>query len=239
MTRVIPKEKLAGFQRWQIGSFDQPGVSAPSTATPATNPETSLPAAQPADSSAGTLEIPFPTADELARINEEARIEGYQAGHAEGFAAGEAKASAQSADQLAVLSALVGNLQVSLAHLDQEIAEQLLDLGLEVAAQIVRSSLSVNREMLLPTIREAIAELPFHHGTVTLHLNPDDAASLKDILKEQLAHIGAHIVADASLASGGCQIKAGSCEIDASIETRWRKTLEAIGAKPREWLNQT
>lgn len=233
MSPVIPKERLAGYQRWQAGSFDKP---APAAEHPTTLLDDGH-AAQPGAESVSTtvMDIPFPTADDLARINDEARAEGYRAGYEEGRAAGEAEFTTRTDEQVSQLSALVGNLHVSLAHLDQQIADQLLDLGLEVAAQVLRGSISVNRELLLPTIREAIAELPFHHGTISLHMNPVDAEMLQGIVKDQLAHTGAHIVADSSLSPGGCLIRAGNSEIDGSIEMRWRRVLEAIGAKANEW----
>jgi flagellar assembly protein FliH len=29
---------------------------------------------------------------------------------------------------------------------------------------------------------------------------------------------------------------AGASEVDATIETRWKRVLEAIGTEPQEWL---
>lgn len=236
MSGVIPKEKLAGYQRWQIGSFDKPAVA---PARPASEPAPPTPASQPAEPEEAietVASIPFPTADDLARINEEARSEGYQRGYEEGRAAGEAELQAKMDEQVAHLTNLIGNLQTSLTQLDQHVADQLLDLSLEVAAQILRTSLKIDRELLLPLIREAINELPLHHGTISLYLNPADATALTPLLKEQLTHTGAHIVADSNIAEGGCVIKAGSSEIDASMGVRWRRVLEAIGIKAKEWL---
>ena len=71
------------------------------------------------------------------------------------------------------------------------------------------------------------------------NLKAEDAAvmlNLTPLLKEQLTHTGAHIVADSNIAEGGCVIKAGSSEIDASMGVRWRRVLEAIGIKAKEWL---
>jgi flagellar assembly protein FliH len=237
MAGFIPKERLAGYQRWQVASFDQPASQA--------SPETSTPTfARPIDESKSNtgetiVEMPFPTADALEKINEEARTEGYRVGYEEGRAAIESELAKTTDEQIQQLCAIVGNLHVSIAHLDQNIADQLLDLGLEIAAQVLRGSLSVQRELLLPMIREAIAELPFHHGAISLHLNPEDASALRTLLSEQLAHTGAHIVPDSNISAGGCQITAGNCGIDASIETRWKRVVEAIGVNSREWLNQT
>lgn len=237
MSGFIPKERLAGYQRWQVASFDQP-VAEPSAES--NTSASARPIDEPMASVGETIvEMPFPTADALEKINEEARNEGYRVGYEEGRAAIESELAKTTEEQIQQLSTIVGNLHVSLAHLDQNIADQLLDLGLEIAAQVLRGSLSVQREMLLPMIREAIAELPFHHGSISLHLNPEDANTLRAALNEQLAHSGAHIVPDSSISAGGCQITAGNCGIDASIETRWKRVIEAIGVNPPEWLNPT
>lgn len=242
MSRVIPKEQLAGYQRWQAGSFDKPAQAGGEPAR-AGSPPPAQEAANLATAAeqAGEMvvDIPFPTAEDLARINEEARNEGYQRGYDEGLAAAEAECSARTGEQITHLTTLIGNLQASLTQLDQEIADQLLDLSLEVASQMLRSSLKVRRELLLPTIREALAELPLHHGAISLHLNPADAEILLPQLKEQLAHTTAHIVSDNKIAEGGCLVKAGSSEIDASIEVRWRRVLETMGLKTKEWLSNT
>lgn len=240
MSRIIPKEQLAGYQRWQIGSFDKPatpGTSQAEASQASRGPEGSQDS--PTNDGGMVLEIPFPTADDLARINDAARTEGYQAGYEEGLAAGEAEFNTRTAEQTAQLSTIIGNLQVSLAHLDQEISNQLLDLAIEIASQVLRGALNVQREHLLPTIREALAELPLHHSSISLHLNPADAEALSALLKDQLAHTGAHIVPDIGISEGGCQVKAGSSEIDATIETRWRRVLEAIGIEATQWLPKT
>jgi flagellar assembly protein FliH len=234
---IIPKENVAGFQRWKANSFDQPAKPQTPESDAATPPAVGSPPATE-EQEETVVEMPFPTADELSRINEEARTEGYRAGYDEGRAEGEAEMARQTTERIDQLSTLVGNLHVSLAHLDQEIGDQLLDLALEVAAQVLRGSLSVDRERLMSTIREALTELPFHHGNISLHLNPDDADALREILKDQLAHTNSHIVSDSTISAGGCYIKAGNSEIDATIETRWRRVLETIGVKAGEWTKQ-
>ena len=168
---------------------------------------------------------------------ETARGEGYQARFEEGRQAGEATLSNTITSELERFSTLIGNLQVSLAHMDQTIAEQVLDLALEVASQVIRSTIAVRNEALLPVIREAIAALPLHHSHVLLHLNPLDASVVREQIGDQLAQTGTQIIDDTEIATGGCLIKAGTSEIDATIETRWKRVLDAIGSEPREWLS--
>lgn len=230
MAGYIPKEDLAAYQRWHANSFDQKAPSAASA-------ESSHTLSPEASGSELVTTMGLPTADDIERINEAARSEGYQAGFAEGMQIAESTRDAAIGEEIARLAALIGNLQVSLAHMDQAIADQLLDLALEVASQVIRGAVSTRNESLLPIIREAISALPLHHSQIMLHLNPADARLVREEAGEQLKQTGVQIIDDSSITIGGCILKAGASEIDATIETRWKRVLEAIGTEPREWLN--
>ena len=131
---------------------------------------------------------------------------------------------------------LKGKPQVALAHIMVPAERQVLDLALEVASQVIRGTVATRSEALLPVIREAISALPLHHTHVLLHLNPADASVVREQIGEQLTLTGTQIIDDAAISQGGCLLKAGTSEIDATIETRWKRVLEAIGSEPREWL---
>lgn len=226
MSEIIPKEKLGGFQRWQAGSFDQP-KSSPVTAS---KPEQIV---QPSESA-----TPFnlPTADDIERIHEEARNAGYQDGFNEGRQAAEQAFSAATKAEVERFCKLADGLHKALDELDQNVADQLLLLATEIASQVVRSTISLKSDLLLPIIREAITALPLHHTHLNLRLNPTDAAAVRPLLGEQLAQSGAQIIEDSEISPGGCQVRAGTSEVDATIETRWKRVLEAIGAEPQAWL---
>lgn len=229
---IIPKEQLTNVRRWQINAFDKPAT------TPAKAPAVEPPAAEPAAPKAP--EIEQPTAESIAKIEEEARSNGhqtgYQAGYEEGLRAAEQAIREASEAQQQRLLTLAGNLQAALADIDQSVADQLLELATEIAARIVCGALSVKAEILLPVIREAIATMPMHHGHVTLRLNPEDAAAIRAHHGEQFAQSGIQIVEDGEVSPGGCIVRAGTSEVDASIETRWKRVLDAIGVAPRQWL---
>lgn len=230
MAGFIPKEELPTYQRWQVGSFDtqpSPANVAPPVLADRDKEESS------------TVQFHLPTAEEIERLHEDARAEGFKTGYAEGQAAAAEAAEAARSDEAARFFMLMKNLSDSLTGMDQQIAEQVLDLALEVSRQVIRSTIETQRETLLPVIREAIAALPLHHAHVSLHLNPADAALVKGNIGEQLAQAGTQIFEDPTISSGGCKLVAGASEIDASIETRWKRVLEAIGATPTEWLRSS
>ena len=230
MSGIIPKESLGGFQRWQVGDFNPRPTTAPGAAPMVTETQDN------ADSGFVVNDVALPTAEDIEQIHEQARAEGYQAGYAEGQQTARDEAAALIADTGTRMAEMIGHLQVALAHMDQNIAEQVLDLALEVSAQIVRGSISVKRDSLLPVIREALAALPLHHGHVALHLNPVDAEAVREQMGDQLAQTGTQIIPDATITAGGCTLRAGASEVDATVETRWKRVIEAIGVEPKDWL---
>lgn len=233
MSSIIPKEQLAQYQRWQFDSFDG---NSPSQPAPPPPPAQALPGDDSlAPAEPGEAAFHLPTAEEIEQLHEQARQEGYQAGFEEGRQAAEAAAAPLREAEMARLSALVDSLGNALKAMDQEVAEQLLDLSLEVASQVIRSTVKIRRELLLPVIREALQALPLHHGSIAVHLNPDDAAALQDALGEMASHNNLTIRPDSSLATGSCLVKAGHSEVDATLETRWKRVLEAIGVDPEAW----
>jgi flagellar assembly protein FliH len=232
MSEIIPKEKQASFQRWQLSSFDQPKPAPAPPHTPQIASETSI--EQPVEA---MPQFNLPTAEDIERIHEEARHTGYQDGYEEGRQTAEQASQEATRAKAERFCKLTDGLQKALDELDQHVAEQLLALATEIATQVIRSSISVKTDLLLPIIREAITALPLHHAHLSLRLNPQDAALIRPLLGEQMAQSGAQIIEDSEISPGGCQVRAGSSEVDATIETRWKRVLEAIGTEPQAWLN--
>lgn len=233
MSGIIPKEEGGTFQRWQIDSFDTPGTAfrrAPAAPAPAP-----VKTPTPAPKIETPPPIPLPTAEEIERIHEEARDAGYREGYEAGQRAGEEAGQAAAKTQAEEFQRLYENFRQALSVMDQEVAEQLLALSIEIASQVVRGAIAVKQDLLQPIVREAIAALPIHHTHLSLRLNPSDAAKIRPLIGEQLAQSGAQIVEDPEITPGGCLVRAGTSEVDATIETRWKRVLEAIGTNPQEW----
>jgi len=238
MAGVIPKNKLGGYQRWSIGSLDAKPVPHGRPSIDTSQASATAPSAPP-----GQIETPaavqgLMTAEEIERIHDEARTNGYSLGYREGLEAGQQAAATAATEATAQFAELVGNLQVSLAHIDQHVAEQVLGVALEVATQVLRGAINTRPELLLPVIREALSALPLHHAHVVVRMNPADSPLIRQQIGEQLSQTGVQIVDDPEISPGGCQLLAGASEVDATIETRWRRVLESIGIAPLEWMNR-
>lgn len=202
---VIPKENLTAWQRWELGSFDQKKGSASGTQKPA----------------AGNL----PTANDVERIHRDAHKQGFDAGYEEG--------TARARMEALRLHTLVEQLDAALGEFDQQVAEELLGLSLEVARQVVRQTIAARPAAILDVVREALTQLPHQHAAIYLH--PEDASLVRSYLGDQLTHLGHRIFEEASLARGGLRMEAGGSHLDAGVETRWKRVIEGMGASG-DWI---
>ncbi len=234
MTGYIPKEKLTAYQRWELAAFDEEAAAPPKAVeTPAAEP--APPAAAPAPAAPPAADavpeeppIALPTAEDIERIHEEAHKQGYEAGYAEGIA--DAHAAAEQMENL------LDGVKQAVQGVDQHVADQLLATSVEIANQVLRQSLQIKPDLLLPIVREAIAALHYNTGHPALFVHPLDAALIRANMGEQLAHNNWRILEDSSLTRGGCRIELGASEVDSTLETRWKRVIESIGVT-QDWLD--
>ena len=221
MTGFVPKESITAYQRWEVAAFDEAERAAARAAKQA-------PAPTSAPDKPQEMQVALPTASEIERMHIEAHEQGYAAGYAEGIA----KAHAS----VATIDTMMTRLQQALKELDQQVADQLLATAVEIASQMLRQSLRIKPELLLPVVREAVAALQSHSGHPALFAHPDDAELIRTHLGDQLSHNNWRIIEDSTLTVGGCRVELGSSEVDATMETRWRRVIEAIGIS-QDWLS--
>ena len=224
MTGFTPKEKLTAYQRWEVAAFDEAEQAARTAARQAApSPVEEIP-----QDEVDQPPLVLPTADDIEQMHLEAHQQGYAAGQEEALALGRASA--------ARIDAVMGTLQQALADLDQQVADRLLATAVEIAGQMVRQSLHIKPELLLPVVREAISVLHTASGHPALFVNPDDAALIRTHLGEQLAHNNWRIIEDSLITAGGCRVELAASEVDATYETRWRRVIESMGIT-LEWLS--
>jgi flagellar assembly protein FliH len=79
-----------------------------------------------------------------------------------------------------------------------------------------------------------LEQLPLLHASI--HLNPEDASLARLRAGDQFAHAGHRIHEDTKLLRGDVIIEAGGSHLDASLETRWRRVMEALGQQT-PWID--
>lgn len=171
------------------------------------------------------------TARELEEIHNQARQEGFEQGLNEGRDAGRE----EFAQRLRLLDTAMQRLARPFEELDESVEQQLAQLAMLVARQLVRRELKTDPAQVIGVVREALAALPVAARDVRLAVNPEDAEMVRDALS---LHDGEHairIVEDPVQSRGGCRVLTETSQIDATVESR----LNAVIANTLGGLRNT
>jgi len=166
--------------------------------------------------------VKLPTADQIQRIQQQAYQEGFAAGMKDGRAESQAIAHRLQTMMLA--------LNRSMGQFEEVMAQEIMDLALDIARQMVRSALEAEPALVLAVVREAIESLPQINQNPMLALHPQDAQLVREMLAQDYQGDAWRIVEDPQMERGGCRVETASSEIDANMEDRWKRIVNSLGS---------
>jgi flagellar assembly protein FliH len=179
--------------------------------------------------------ITLPTIEQISGIQDQARQEGYNAGHAEGLAKGYAEGQQKAALEATCLGNLADAFTTEVGQADETISQQVLDLSVDLARALLKSALEIRPELVIPIVKEAVRYLPALHQPALLFLNPDDAVLVRARIGDELEKTGWRLTDDTQLGRGSCRVETANNQIDATLPTRWQRLAAALG-KDSDWL---
>jgi flagellar assembly protein FliH len=215
----IPKEKQTAYERWELSSLADP-------ADPMQKPERRV----RENDHAAVARISEMT-DE---IRKEAYSKGYTKGMQDGFAVGLDKGREFAEAEREKLRTLTVSFDQALEHADEQIADDVLALALDVAKAMLKSKISVDETVILPVVKDAIHYLPHIEKPARIIVHPDDAGILRTHLADELASDAWVIQEELSIERGGCLVETGANKIDATNNVRWKRITEAF-SKHVDW----
>lgn len=246
--KFIPVETLTDYQRWQFTGIE--AAEDLELADQEFLQEEPEPIAEPEVAVEPVVEGPTP--EDIGRIYHDAHREGYEAGlvegletghaegfeagHLEGYEAGQKKGHEEAVAAAKPLSALFDSFSRSVEEVRQEIVMDAASLALEIARQVLRTALKANPALLIPIVKEAMESMPQGSQHPHIHLHPEDAMLVRELLKEDLSHGGWRVVEDHRIERGGCKIETASAELDATLPGRWRRVSQAL-QQDSSWLD--
>ena len=225
--------RSAAWRRWQMLSFDEP---APVEVEPEPEPD---PGPDPAVVMAQLRAQAIAEGHEegLARGHaagmEAGQQAGYEAGLAAGREAGHAEGLAQGREQGAAeahrLHTLIEACAVSIGALEEKMGQSLLTLALDIAQQVVRTTLAEQPETVVNAVRDVLHINPTAGGQMRLWANPEDIELIRLHLADELKEGHWRVLADESILRGGCRAETPFGDIDATLQTRWRRVAASLG----------
>ncbi|MEJ0039059.1 MAG: flagellar assembly protein FliH [Gammaproteobacteria bacterium] len=168
------------------------------------------------------------------RVSEKEKVETERAQFAKGYEDGLAAARREIEGQLAKLrsrmaqlDAIMGSLARPFEELDAEVEQQLTLLALTVGKQMVRRELRTDPAQVIGVIRECVGRLPAAARDVRVHLHPEDAAVVRELLATPGTDRAWNIVEDPALTRGGCIVRTDVSQIDARLDSRLNAVVAA------------
>lgn len=231
-SRFIPSEEIADVTRWKFGAVDGSDLL---KAVALPEPEV-------------IEQVPEPlTETEQQALTQQACDEAHAQGYSLGYAQGEAQTALewqrrldeyiaqQGLEAAQRLQAVLQNFEAGVTVLQQQMAQQVLDLACDIARQVVRQDLAVNPSPLLAVVREAVSMVVAEGRPATVRLNPADLQALGEPEREVLGVPALQWVADAEVPAGGCLVGSAGTVVDASLDKRWRRAVAALG-RESPWI---
>lgn len=206
------KGRLSAYQRWEMPSFD------------------AVTSAQ--DSEALALAATNRVA--LESLKQKAHKDGFNKGYEEGHQAGHHAGLEDMQQQLNNFVNVAEHFNQSVKRVEHQVAQDVLDLALDLAKAMLKSALLINPALIIPIVEEAIASLPSVQQPAQMFLNPRDAGLVSHQIGAQLVDAGWVVVADPHLNPGDCRVETLNNQINANIATRWQVLIDALG-RDNEW----
>ncbi len=234
--RFIPREELNNFSTWQLGSFgDDPARKPQAAPTPEAlkrEAELARKAAEEAAQQAARRVV-----EERQEQLRQARDGGYQDGYRDGLAALEAFKQSHATQTSAQVSAVIQQMQARLDLVEQDLAQRVAGIALEVARQVVRSELAQNPQHVVAVTHEALSVLLVSARHIVVRLNPNDLSLVTQGCVDALAARGARLMADSEIEAGGCVVESDIGTVDAQVSSRWQQAAAALGLST-DWVQE-
>jgi flagellar assembly protein FliH len=212
---AVPKEQQTAYERWEMSSFTE------------------------ADRSVGSSKLKkkesVANSAAVAQIFDGVRKEAYAKGMQEGFAVGMAKARETSREDKQKFLNLTTAFSKALEKSDEQIADDVLSLALDIAKSMLKVKLNIDPATVLPVVMDAIHYLPYVQKPARILVHHEDAQILREYLADEISSQHWQIQEDSNIERGGCLVETGANQIDATNEVRWKRISEAL-AQSNHWL---
>ena len=155
----------------------------------------------------------------------------------EGLAEGRFRAESEARErerQLGLAAAqrwkgLLDGLVQGMHEIEAAAADRLLDLTTLLATTIACREISLSQDRITPVLEQALMLISSACGQLEVTAHPSDCAAIETWLRPQCGEARLTIRADAAVAPGGCLLRADDTLLDATLQTRIRRTLAAVG----------
>lgn len=174
-------------------------------------------------------------AEALHKGAEGVQREAWQAGFEQGERAGEKLGQQKVEPVLQSFHDLMNSIGLERANVIQSSEKELIKIAFMIATQLLKTTLELQPEVITEVVTSALARIP-ERQQVSVCINPEDKAVIDRWMSlghsfnwppEQI-----EFVADASIARGGCLIKAEQGDIDSALDRQLEVVRQSLWPHP-------
>ncbi len=158
--------------------------------------------------------------EEADQIKESAAKEGYKAGLEE------------AKNDIANLREAIANFVSSKKEVFEYIAPDILEISIDIAKKIIKKEIEQDPEAIIGMILEIMESFSKEETKITVKVNPMQADLVREELPKAISEKGTEakisVIADDSIAAGGCIFQTSNGIIDAGLETQIEILKEAL-----------
>ena len=155
----------------------------------------------------------LPTAEEIQNVYKQSYDEGFNKGYEDGKKSSQGKVEEYNA----LFSNIINILDEPLSRISEQVIDNIKELSLVIAGQIIRRELTVDPNNIVATIQRSIDLLNNVSYRIEIYLNPGDISVAQELLSINSSK-NIILTEDPSITRGGCRVKSESSTIDATIE---------------------
>lgn len=174
------------------------------------------------------------TANELETIQKQAYNEAFALGKKEGYDQKIQELELQQAS----LRSIIEVLSEPLKEIDDDVVNQLAELSMVVAKQVVRRELHTEQGEIVGIVREAMTALPASTRKINLHIHPDDSELIRNAFSlgdnDDSDELRWKLTEDPMITRGGCKVSSENSRIDATVEARLNRVISTLLGGERE-----
>jgi len=155
---------------------------------------------------------------------------------AEGYSEGRKKAEAEMQVLKQRFQHLIEFLEHPLQTLNEEVEQQLTQVAVSLAQQLVRRELRIEPGEIVGLIRDSVKLLPANVRKIAILINPEDASLVRSALsidpndEEQ----SWRLIEEPMVTRGGCEIKTETSIINVTLENRLSELAASVLGGDRE-----
>lgn len=200
--RIFSGEQFTGWQRWNPGALAM-------------------------DASQQRQQRPTETPEAIKR---RAHAAGFEEGRQAGYAAGLAEGRAHAAVEAQKIHAIAQSAAAGLQALGDTLATGTVELAIAIAQKVLLREIETQPDAITAVVREALTLLPEGAERVRIIVNNADAEQVRAFVSELAPAQEIAVIGAADVARGGCRIQSACGDVDATLQTRFKQVLDALGA---------